>query len=137
MPKNSEVSFSCYMLKCANVNIYIIHKNVLNLCTMCICIRCMMRISISSYFVFLVVVGVDDFFMLRYFSSATSSRGLLLVVRTFYVPITSCFVKYSFRCFFLSFPILYFFFILLIVGESPCKSLYCIVLPSESTGEQL
>jgi hypothetical protein len=100
---------------------------------MCICIRCMMCISISSYFVFLVVVGVDDFFMLCYFSSATSRRGLLLVMRTFYVPITSCFVKYTFRSFFLSFPYLYFFFILLMAGESPCKSLYCTVLSSETT----
>jgi hypothetical protein len=90
------------------------------LCIMCIC---MMRISISFYFVFLDVVGVDDFFMICYFPSATSRRSLLLVVRTFYLPITSCFVKYSFRCFFFIFLILYFFFILLMAG----KSLYCTV----------
>jgi hypothetical protein len=32
-----------------------------------------------------VVVGVDDFFVLCYFSSVTSRSGLLPVVRTFYV----------------------------------------------------
>jgi hypothetical protein len=43
--------------------------------------------------------------------------------------ICSWFVKYiySFRCFFLSFLIFYFFFILLMAGESPSKLLYCSV----------
>jgi hypothetical protein len=53
------------MLKCANVNICNILQMFLKLCTLCICMRCMMCISISFYF-FVVVVGVDDFFMLRY-----------------------------------------------------------------------
>jgi hypothetical protein len=74
---------------------------------MYMCIRCMMCIFLSSYFVFLVAVGVVDFSMLCYFLSATSRRGLLLVVRTFYIPIASCFVKYCFRCFFVSFLTLF------------------------------
>jgi hypothetical protein len=53
-----------------------------------------------------VVVGVDDFFVLCYFSSVTSRSGLLLVVRTLFI-ITSHFDKYTFCCFSFSYPILF------------------------------
>jgi hypothetical protein len=62
---------------------------------MCMCIRCIMCISISSYFVFLVVLGVDDFFMLCYFSSATSRSGLSMFLLR-HALLNIVFVAFSF-----------------------------------------
>jgi hypothetical protein len=73
-----------------------------------------------------VVVDADDFFVLCYFSSVTSRSSLLSVVRTFYVHYYVMLLTNTVLLLF--FSLSYFISSLLMIGESPCKSLYCTVL---------
>jgi hypothetical protein len=71
-----------------------------------------------------VVVDVDNFFVLCYFPQSCLVVVCYGFCRLSISIIMSCFDKLRFCCFSLS----YFISSLLMVGESPCKALYCTVL---------
>jgi hypothetical protein len=74
-----------------------------------------------------IVVGVDDCSCFVIFPQSRLVVVCCRLCRLSMFIITSCFDKYSFCCFSFSYPILFLILFLLMVGESPCKSLlYCL-----------